>query len=518
MDDLLRQVLSILRAMWRHRWLGLAVAWLVGGIAAVVVMRIPDRYEASARIYVDTDSILRPLMAGLAVQPNVEQRVVMLSRTLISRPNVEKLVRMADLDLNAKSKTAQEALIDQVMNTLQINSAGRDNLYTLSYRDPDPAKAKRVVQSLTTIFVESAISKQKDSSSAVTFLAEQIASYEKKLAEAESRLKDFKLHNIDLQLGEGKGLTDRVYEIGEQLSQARLELREAENSREALRRQIAGEQPTVSIDAPAFVPEITVPELDGRIEAQKRGLDALLQRYTDQHPDVISAKRLIRDLEEQKRLEIAQRRKMVAGKPPATVNSNPVYQQLKISLNEAEARVASLRARVGEIGARYNRIVSVIKTQPEMEAELAQLNRDYEIHKRNYAGLVERRESASLSGEMEQTGSVADFRLVDPPRASATPVAPNRLFLLPLTLLAALAAGLGASFVASQLRPVFFDGRSLREISGLPILGSVSEIESERQQRKAKRDRRLFLTGFGGLIGLYVAGIVALSLLSGRAA
>ena len=90
MDELLRQAGAILRATWRHRWLGLGVAWLVGVIGAVVVMRVPDKYEASARIFVDTQSILKPLMSGLAIQPNIEQQVMMLSRTLISRPNVEK--------------------------------------------------------------------------------------------------------------------------------------------------------------------------------------------------------------------------------------------------------------------------------------------------------------------------------------------------------------------------------------------------------------------------------------------
>src|SRR5919112_1776392 len=97
-DDLLRQARSILRAAWQRRWIGLAVAWLVGTTAAVVIVRMPDQYEAYARIFVDTDSVLRPLMSGLAVQPNFDQRVMILSRTLISRPNVEKLVRMSDLD------------------------------------------------------------------------------------------------------------------------------------------------------------------------------------------------------------------------------------------------------------------------------------------------------------------------------------------------------------------------------------------------------------------------------------
>src|SRR5688572_27248848 len=98
MDNLVREALAILRGMWHWRWLGLAVAWVVGVVAAVVIMRMPNEYEASARIFVDTQSVLKPLMSGLAVQPNVDYQVSILSRTLINRPNVEKLARMADLD------------------------------------------------------------------------------------------------------------------------------------------------------------------------------------------------------------------------------------------------------------------------------------------------------------------------------------------------------------------------------------------------------------------------------------
>ena len=112
MEELFARLSAIAKGMWRFRWLSVAVAWLVGVIGMIVVFEIPDQFEATARIYVDTQSILKPLMSGLAVQPNVEQQVVMLSRTLISRPNIEKLVRMADLDLKSESKAQQEALIE----------------------------------------------------------------------------------------------------------------------------------------------------------------------------------------------------------------------------------------------------------------------------------------------------------------------------------------------------------------------------------------------------------------------
>lgn len=519
MDELLRQVGAILRAMWRHRWLGLAVSWLVGAVSAVVIMIVPDEYEASARIYVDTQSILAPLMAGLAVRPNVDQQVGMLSRTLISRPNVERLVRMADLDLNVKSKADQEELIDHLVKTLQIKSTGRDNLYTLAYRDPDPKKAARVVQSLTSIFVESNLGdKRKDSSSAKQFIEEQVRAYEKKLEDAEERLKEFKLRNIDLQLGEGKGLTEQVSDISSHLAQAKMDLHQAEDARDSLKRQLEGVQPVLVPDESVSASDVSIPDIDGRIDSLKRNLDALLQRFTDQHPDVINTRRMIKELEEQKKREIAARKKAEAANPIASANTNPVYQQIKVSLSEAEANVASLRAKVGDYEARYKRIADIMRNQPQLEQELAQLNRDYDVNKKNYETLVARRESASLTGEMESTTGVVDFRLIDPPRASNTPVAPNRLLLLPLALLVSLAAGIAASFVASQLRPVFFDARSLRQGTGLPVLGVVSLIRDEVSLKQVKKRTKHFLAGVLGLIGAFGSGMLVLAILLSRAA
>ena len=144
MQDLVHQILATARGMWKFRWPGLIVAWAVALIGVVVVWRIPDQYEASARIYVDTDSILKPLMSGLAVQPNVEQQIGMLSRTLISRPNLEKLVRMADLDLKNQSKADQETLIEKLQKGIELRTAGGVNLYSMSYRDAEPERARAV--------------------------------------------------------------------------------------------------------------------------------------------------------------------------------------------------------------------------------------------------------------------------------------------------------------------------------------------------------------------------------------
>ena len=66
MHELADQLISILKATWRYRWFAMAIAWLIAAAGWIIVERMPDRYEAWARVYVDTQSMLNPLLSGLA--------------------------------------------------------------------------------------------------------------------------------------------------------------------------------------------------------------------------------------------------------------------------------------------------------------------------------------------------------------------------------------------------------------------------------------------------------------------
>lgn len=514
MEELVRQLVGYLRGMWRFRWWGLALAWIVGIAGSVAIYQMPDKYESTARVFVDTQSILRPLMAGLAVQPNVDQQIAILSRTLINRPNVEKLITMADLDIQAKNSVQREELISTLSKGLQIRGTGRDNLFTLAYSDERPERAQRIVQSLVSLFVESGLGgKRQDSDSARRFIEEQIKNYEQKLVEAENRLKDFRLKNMALLGDGGRDYVTQIAQLTELLAQSRLELREAENSRDVMQRQLVGEEPVLLPQMPNSS-AVSIPEIDGRIDALKRSLDEMMQRFTDRHPDVIGARRVIEQLEAQKREEIEVRRKAGPGQF-GSINSNPVFQQMKLSLAESEARVASLRARVSEYESRMAQLQGAAKMLPELEAQMTQLNRDYAVHKSNYDSLVSRRESANIAVELDSQSGMAEFRVIDPPSLPVKPSAPNRLVLMPLAGLAGLAAGLALTFLISQLKPSFSDNRTLREVTGLPVLGSVSMLATP--ERRKARLRGLFAFG-GGLVafvGVMAIATVALNLIQG---
>jgi polysaccharide chain length determinant protein (PEP-CTERM system associated) len=523
MNETLEQVRRVLREMWHRRWIGLGVAWVVALVAIAIAYRIPERYEATARVFVDTESLLKPLLAGLAVQPNVDQQVSLVSRTLISRPNVEKVVRMADLDLRARSDADREELVDRVMKTIRLTGSTSNNLYTISYLDTEPEQARKTVQSLLTIFVESSLGdKRQDSRAAVRFIDDQIKHYERTLQAAENRLKEFKLRYMGLTEGDGGGdYFGRMGAIQGQIAAARLELTAAEQARDSYKRELAGEQP-------AFIPERvevagppdSVPEIDVRLAQLKRELDELSRRFTEKHPDVANTQRVIAELEAQRKVELAERRKTfesaAAGRPGGPVDRNPVFQQLRISLAEAEAQLASSRAKLAGLEGQYAQLKSRAKMVPEVEAEYAQLNRDYEVQKKTYESLLSRRESATMGIGMQDTGG-AQFRVIDPPRVSPRPVAPNRLALLGLAFLASIAAGLAAAFVASQVAPTFHEPATLRKTTNRPVLGSVSMLPSPGLVAARRRRGLYFAGGLSGLLALF-ATVAAFALFLWRAA
>lgn len=510
MEDLTTQLLPYLKGIWKYRWHGAFTIWVVAIAGWLTVYKLPDTYESSARIYVDTESVLKPLLAGMAQPPNVEQQVTIMSRTLISRPNVERVIRMVDLDIKTRTAQDSEELIQNLMEDIKIEATGKDNLFTISYDNDDPKIAKGVVQSLLTIFVEGSLKDNKQSTtSAIRFIDEQIKDYEEKLIAAETALKTFKQKNIGLMPRQNSDYATQLAEAADELNQARLELKEAERARDALKNQIAGDEPALLVEEGHSAANTPTPEIDERILALNKNLDALRLQFTEQHPDIITTKRLIKQLEERKKEEVKlieerkkEEAKLIQQSDPGR-NYSPMLQQLNVALAEAEARVASMRARADEYASRHNHIKSMSNAVPEVEAALSQLNRDYQVNKANFEKLLERRETAKMSGDMRATTELMSFRIIDPPTDPLTPTGPNRGLLYSFALVVALASGVGVAFIMSQINPTFHSHSSLREVTGWPILGTVMMIWTDQEIVKRKRKLYAFCLSLLLLLGLY---------------
>ena len=507
MQEIIAQAITYLMGIWRHKWLALSVAWLVALGGWFYVWKMPESYVATAKLYVDTNTVLRPLLKGLAITPDIQQRLRMMSSTLFSRPNLEKLARMTDLDLQVTNDAQQDALIDRLRSTISLQGErGNASFYNIRVKHRERETARRITQSLITVFIESSLNeKRDDSTGAQDFLDEQIAEYERRLIEAEGRLARFKQQNVDVLPSKwGADYYTRLEKVRDDLRASRLALEQAQKRRDALRQQIQGGASSDSLVAAGVLTPTDV-----RIQQMRLRLDDLLTRYTDKHPEVRQIVGLMEELEAQRDAELTEL--AAGGRAPA--GSSALLGDMQTLLSESEASVAEIEVRVAEYERREKDLASKVTQIPEIEAQLKQLDRDYGVVRDQHTELLERRESARLSQGVEDNASDVTFRVVDPPFVPRSPSEPNKTILNALVLALALGAGAGLALLLSLLRPIVVDARMLAEATGLPLLGVVTWNKAAKQQKQDYLRLAVFSSAFLLLIAVFAAVLVAPSAL-----
>jgi hypothetical protein len=151
---------------------------------------------------------------------------------------------------------------------------------------------------------------------------------------------------------------------------------------------------------------------------------------------------------------------------------------------------------------------------PRIEGEYTQLMRDYGVYQKNFGALLDRRETASLTSEVETKTDTVDFRVIDPPRVDGKPVWPNRPLLVTAAPFGGLALGVVLAFLLGQLRPTVVSRRQLTELTALPLLGAVSMIVTDEMRQRARRLNYIFFAATGALFVAYLGQIVYYVLLS----
>jgi polysaccharide chain length determinant protein (PEP-CTERM system associated) len=418
---------------------------------------------------------------------------------------------MPALELFGPGSGEREKVVSQLMEQIKLVSAPASaNVYDISYRGTTPQRAEQLVAATLDLFVSTGLNaKKRDSEDAGRFIEKQIRAYEGKLVEAENRLKNFKTRNFGVSGVSDKDYFARVSALSEGADRLRIELASAERSRDAYRRELAIEDP--QLPAPPMPRVGAVTEVETRLEATKKQLDELLGRYTEAHPDVVSTRRIVAQLEEEAKARRAADDRALAlsarNAKPGTAATSPVYQRLRISLAETEAKVAALRSQLASQQGQLQEMRALAGRAPQVEAELAQMNRDYDIIRKNYDQMVARRESASLGVKLDESAQLAEFRVVEPPRASPRPVLPARWHLALAALFVSRAAGVAAAMVADVVRPTFDEAKSLHQFSGRTVLGTVSMRPSVVALRGRQSQRLRFTVAVALLVVLQMVWV-----------
>ncbi len=518
MQDIVTLVLSEARSAWRYRWRALAVAWAVCALGWLAVYLTPDKYEASSRFYVDTSSALAPFVRNLSVEMDVDQQVDLVKQMIVGREALLNVARETDLDIQATTPIELDALLEGLRARIMVTGGGlsrvnpreRDYNYQISYRDADRQRAVKVVQIMLDSFIEDTLQKRRSSfQDARDFLQQQIRQQELRLAEAEQALAEFKRRNIGRLPTEQGTYVDSLQNEMTELQNLRSQESVLLSRRQQLTAQLAAERQYVPSDSVAVSVAGTRPasgsDLDSRIRESESRLEGLLLVYTPKHPEVIALQESLAQMRTKRREELTAMG--VTGIPEGgSLATNPVYEQIRVQRNQADVDLAALRGQIADRSRRIGEMKSRIETMPEVEAELAQLTRDYDVLRARYGELLQQFETAKLSDAVGQKDQI-EFSVLDPPTALAQPVSPPRLLLLIGVLVLGLGAGSATAVAFSKLNPVFDSLTSLRAVTGLPVLGAVSATWLDRRLLRKRSELLRVAVGAAALMVVF-AGVV----------
>ena len=457
-----------LTAAWRYRWPAIMLCWLVCAGGWFGIMQIPNTYEASARLYIDADAILTPLLRGISMDSSLQSQVDLLSRTLMSRPNLEKLISKTDLELQTPTLADKQALATKLGSEIKLIPQTR-NLFTITYRNEDPKLAYDVVQAMLTAFVEGkAGNNRSDFENASKFIDSQLSFYERQLRDAERRRAEFRARYSELLPGDGG--VSRLQGAVEAVKALNGQLEDAQTRRAALAKELSGTPPLLVTDTEGGAAGTAAT----RLEAAEQKLRELRLTLTDAHPDVIGQKQLIAAMRAGK---LGRDPAEAAGaKGPTPGNRavpNPIYEQLKVRLVETDTTISSLQRQLADATKERDRLDAISKTAPGLQAEAINMDRDYGMLQTNYSALLARRESMRISSAAEASADQVKIQIIEPPLVPAIPVAPQRTKLLTGVLFAGLAAGVGLALCLVQLDQSFHTTEDLRNL-GYPVVGGVS--------------------------------------------
>jgi polysaccharide chain length determinant protein (PEP-CTERM system associated) len=506
MQEQLSEIFYYIKGTLKYKWTAFVVASVICISGWIAILSMPDKYASEARVHVETRTMLQPLLHGMAIQSDVRGLLRVMQMLMFTKNNLEQIIKLSDLSKTVKTEGDRQALVEQLKKDIQING-GAEDIFTIKYQAKDPIVAKNVVQAVLTVFSEQAqLNTSGNTTDAQRFIENQIQDYENRLRNAEKARENFKRANLGLLPDEGGDQIGQIQEMTTALEEANLNLKEAISRKQTLQEQL-NEALISEEDESGEEANGQASQADIKINALKQRRDELLIKFTNKHPEVVHIDKSIKDLEKLRSDKLA--KVEASGNLNAAVMTNPYTQSIKVALNEADANIASMRSRVEIYQKRLEKAQTEINARLSIETEMQNLNRDYSAIKSNYENLLASREQARMTGKVGDQAEVLKFKIADVPNTPLKPSSPNRALLYSGILVGGLALGLCVSFLIHLLRPTVMSPSQLRQLTGLPVLGSVSLKFNNAKVQKNRKELIIYSVMWSALIVVY-SGFMAL--------
>lgn len=424
------------RRIWFCKWLAVFTASLIFGVAAVYVLRMPDVYDAWGQMYVNKQTPIAAAAQGVSLVGDNYGSPYVVAKTLLNDQNLERVVRRLDPATSGMGKAAMSQALASLRSRIVVAPDQGDGFFEFHYRDSDPVRARNVVQLLLTEFVSRNLNRsQQELRQAGKFLDDQIASYEAMLADSQVRISDFRRNNPAFAAAP---LPEVVNEgVASDLPAARA----------------AYETAVAQAAAPQAAKTSAATE---RVYTLQARVDQLRTQFTEQYPDVVTAKRQLAEA-------VAARDEEARAAPaaPAAPAENPLVEAARRRLETAQ-RSAQPRRRAAPV------------LPPAQQSQWMDLQRNDEMLRINYQQLITRREAARLSEAVYGADGSGKYQVTRQPTVPDFPIGPKRPLYLALAAVVAIGGGLIAAYLRAAIKGIFVSPRELEQAFQLPVVGTVA--------------------------------------------
>jgi polysaccharide chain length determinant protein (PEP-CTERM system associated) len=470
--------LDYLSLVRRRKWWIIVPAVLCFVGTALLAVFLPRVYRSAATITVSSPAISAELLKQ-AGPLSGDERIRAISQQLLSRAVLEQVVRDEHLAPDGNIDAAVDRLLQpgriKVEPTELLKQVSREGLrldaFLLSYAGSTPGEAQRVADTIARVFVEaSSRTREARAEDTSAFIAAQLSASKARLDQIEARLRTAKESYMGRLPEQTQSNLSIAAGMRQQLESTAIALRGEQDRLSMIERQIdamkqgAGDI-ALSGRAPMSRSQARVLQLQQEL-ATARGV------YTEKHPEI---QRLQEDLAAAKRDAAAERERPEEDRLQ-TLQMDPGYRQLLADRETARLRVRDLQRAESHMRAQVASYQSRVEAAPMVEQQLASLQREYDLERKQYGDLSAKLQSAELAENLERRRGGEQFQVLYAAYVPREPESPNVLRLLLIGV--ALGIGLGG---ASAIAREYLD-RSVHDLRGLqaefdvPVLGEISRI------------------------------------------
>jgi succinoglycan biosynthesis transport protein ExoP len=461
---------------WRRRkWLALIIFASVVSGTVTLSRSLPNLYRAAATVLVERQQVSEAFVRP-SVTAELETRLQTIREDVMSRTRLTDLIVRLELYPELRQDVPLDAIVARMHRDIQLELKGVESAmsgrastiaFTISYGGSQPYTVARVANELARMYVqENTKIREGQASRTAEFLKGQLADARRELDAHDQRANEFRLSH----LGE---LPQQVQTNLASLERLNMQLRlNGENQIRALdRRERLEQQRAGAIGAR---PSVAASPDSDRLSKLKQQLDELRGRFTDAYPDIVR----LRD-------EVATLSAKVDGQAPAESQGAALAAPAPSeSVTEVDSELRSLKDEERALREAIAGYELRVDSAPRRQQQLQELSRDYDTTKERYETLLKRYEEAQLAESLEQGQKAEQFRILDPALPPRDPIAPNRLQIVFLGFVLAIALSIGAVLVAERLNTSFHTIDEVRALVGVPALGRVPLIQTRAETRR----------------------------------